>query len=93
MNRSLFAELTAGKTGERVNLDRAYKWIIEEMDYENFYRLAHLNFYDFDSNHSFDYEYAIPKTADSPKRREEFLEYLMYKLFQNLETYGVRLRG
>ncbi len=38
--------LLKGETGERANLKAVYKWILEEMGYEDFSKLAKLTFYD-----------------------------------------------
>lgn len=93
MNCALLNELLKGETGERVNLKRAYKWVLNEMSYENFSAFAKLEFVSEKPFYSFNYRYCIAKENDSPKAREDYLKYLMYKLIQNLDTKGVKLWG
>lgn len=84
-------ELLKGETGERANLKATYKWILEEMDYEDFRRLARLTFFDYNGGYPFEYKYMVDKKHDSKKGREEYMKYLAYKLLQNLDTEGVQL--
>lgn len=84
-------KLLKGETGERANLKATYKWILTEMSYENFSKLAKLNFYDHNSGYPFGYNYRVDKKHDSKKGREEYMKYLAYKLSQNLDTEGVEL--
>ena len=93
MNCQLFNELHKGEIGERFNLKRTYKWILNEMDYEDFKVFAKLQFVNTNPPYPFEYSYRISKEADSSKAREEFIKYLMYKLIQNLDTEGVKLWG
>lgn len=83
--------LLKGETGERANLKATYKWILEEMDYEDFRKLARLAFYDHNGGYPFEYKYMVDKEHDSKKGREEYLKYLAYKLVQNITTDGVEL--
>ena len=84
-------ELLKGETGERANLKAVYKWILEEMSYEDFERLAKLTFYDHNGGYPFEYKYMVDKEPDSKKAREEYIKYLAYKLIQNISTEGVEL--
>lgn len=87
-------KLKGKEEGERLNLKQTYKWVLEEMSYEDFRKLARLAF----MNHRvlvpypFDYRYEVEKKGDSKKAREEYLKYLAYKLVQNLFTDGVELQ-
>lgn len=84
-------ELLKGEIGERANLKAVYKWILTEMDYEDFEKLAKLTFYDHNGGYPFEYKYRVDKKHDSKKGREEYMKYLAYKLLQNLDTEGVEL--
>lgn len=84
-------ELKDGEEGERVNLKAAYKWLINDMSYQDFRAFATLRFTSKNSTYPFSYRYAVSKKNDSPRRREEYLKYLMYKLIQNIETPGVEI--
>lgn len=84
-------ELLKGETGERANLKAVYKWILEEMSYEDFSKMAKLTFYDHNGGYPFEYKYMVDKKHDSKKGREEYIKYLAYKLIQNLDTDGVDL--
>lgn len=83
--------LLKGETGERANLKAVYKWILEEMSYEDFSKLAKLNFYEHNGGYPFNYKYMVNKKADSKKAREEYIKYLAYKLIQNIATDYVEL--
>ena len=84
-------ELLKGETGERANLEAVYKWILEEMSYEDFSKLTKLTFYDHNGGYPFGYKYMVDKKRDSKKAREEYIKYLAYKLIQNIDTEGVEL--
>lgn len=88
MNRQ---ELLKGETGERANLEAVYKWILWEMSYEDFSKLAKLTFYDHNGGYPFEYKYMVDKKHDSKNSREECIKYLAYKLIQNIATEGVEL--
>lgn len=85
-----FNELRKGESGERLNLKKSYEWIINEMDYKDFRRLAVLR---FRGSYSFRYKYMVDEEHDTPEAREDYLKYLMYKLVQNLETPSVELES
>lgn len=85
-----FNELRKGESGERLNLKKSYEWVINEMDYKDFRRLAVLR---FRGSCSFRYKYMVDEEHDSPAAREDYLKYLMYKLIQNLETPSVELES
>lgn len=76
---------------ERAYLDEVYKWILKELDYESFTKLAQLRCVD-ENGQPFTYFYRVRAERDTPKAREDYLEYLAYKLLQNVSTPGVRLR-
>lgn len=89
MGKMTLTELKADETGERLNLEASLKWILNEMKYEDFVKLTKLDFCTL--SYPFHYEYHIMKEYDTPKSREEYLKYYMYKLYQNLETPDVEL--
>ena len=93
MNCAVLQELLKGEDGERVNLKRAYKWVLNEMNYEDFRAFATLHFADTRSGYNFNYRYMVNEERDTPSAREDYLKYLMYKLIQNLDTDGVKLWG
>jgi len=93
MNCATLAELLKGEEGERVNLKRAYKWVLNEMEYEDFEAFAQLSFYDMTGMYGFGYKYCVNKEHDSPSAREDYLKYLLYKLIQNIDTPHVKLSG
>ena len=86
-------ELKGKEEGERLDLKLTYKWILNEMSYEDFRKLFVLRFenkrYD-EVEYTFEYSYRPGK--DSAEARENFLKYLAYKLIQNLATNGVELK-
>lgn len=93
MNHQLLSELKSGEKGERLNLKGAWQWILNEMEYEDFKAFAKIEFIKMSPGYTFSYRYMVSKETDSPKAREEYIKYLMYKLVQNLDTDGVRLWG
>lgn len=76
-------ELRKNESGERLNLKAAYKWILTEMPYEDFCHLARLTFFAKTLGYSFSYEYMVPKDQDTKRAREDYIKYLLYKLYQN----------
>lgn len=82
--------LHEGENGERLNLKKTFDWILNEMSYEDFRRLAVLR---FRGPYPFRYKYMVRKEKDTPEAREDYLKYLMYKLIQNLETPSVELES
>ena len=86
-------ELKGKEEGERLNLKLFYKWILNDMSYEDFCKLFVLRF----ENKRYDkveycFEYSYRPEQDSSEARENFLKYLAYKLIQNLATNGVELK-
>lgn len=86
-------ELKGKEEGERLDLKLTYKWILNEMSYEDFCKLFVLRF----ENKRYDkveytFEYSYRPEMDSKEARENFLKYLAYKLIQNLATNGVELK-
>ena len=91
--RESIMELYEGEEGERFNLKRSYKWILNEMSYKDFRAFATLHFVDTRGGYSFDYKYMVEEEHDTPSAREDYLKYMMYKLVQNIETPSVKLWG
>lgn len=89
----VFRELHAGENGERLNLDATYEWILNGMSYADFRKLSVLRFVEINQGYDFKYEYMIDQKHDCQTARKEYLQYLAYKLVQNLATPGVELRG
>ena len=88
-------ELKGDKKGERLDIKKTFKWIIEEMGYEDFKKLTTLSFTTTRGDgepYDFDYRYMVSEMSDSKKARKDYLEYYMYKLVQNLMTDGVGLK-
>ena len=86
-------KLKGKEMGERLDLKLTYKWILNEMSYEDFCKLFVLRF----ENKRYDkveycFEYSYRPEKDSKEARENFLKYLAYKLIQNLATNGVELK-
>ena len=86
-------KLKGKEMGERLDLKLTYKWILNEMSYEDFCKLFVLRF----ENKRYDkveycFEYSYITERDSKEARENFLKYLAYKLIQNLATNGVELK-
>lgn len=92
-NPDEFCFLKNNKTGERFDLNRARKWIITSLPYDDFVKLTTIwfkcNF--VEKPYRFNYRYDILPKDDTPKRRIDYLEYLYYKIYQNLYTNGVEL--
>lgn len=86
-------ELHKGEEGERLNLKRTYKWLLNEMSYDDFRAAFVLRCVSTNPSYPFVYKYMVMEENDSPKAREEYLKYLMYKLVQNIETPSVKLMG
>lgn len=83
MNFEKIMELKNGKDGERLDIKKTFKWIMEDMSYDDFEKLARLTFQS--TTGPFTYRYRINEKADSPATRKDYVEYLCYKLVQNLE--------
>lgn len=94
MNYEKLMKLKGDKTGERLDLKQTYKWLLGDMEYEDFKKLTTLRFICHYTNpaYPFQYEYMVSKKDDSKRAREEYLEYLAYKLIQNLMTESVELQ-
>lgn len=84
-------KLKNGEDGERLDLAESYKWIINDMTYEDFRAFAVLRC--ATPEYDFSYKYMVDEKHDSPKAREDYLKYFMYKLIQNLDDPMVRLNG
>ena len=86
-------KLKGKEMGERLDLKLTYKWILNEMSYEDFCKLFVLRFekkrYD---KVEYCFEYSYITENDSKEARENFLKYLAYKLIQILATNGVELK-
>lgn len=88
-------KLKGKEMGERLDIKQAYKWVLNEMEYKGFRALTELRFKDCRPNHTeyeFSYRYMTDEEHDSPKAREDYLKYYMYKLIQNLMTEGIELQ-
>lgn len=95
MDYEKLMKLKGKETGERLDLKQTYKWILNEMSYENFRALTELRFGYYRPNHTkyeFSYKYMTDEKHDSPKARRDYLKYYFYKLIQNLATEGIELR-
>lgn len=86
-------ELKKGEEGERLNLEKAYEWVIHKMDYDDFRAFTTLKFFETRAGYPFSYEYMVKKEKDTPRAREDYLKYFMYKLVQNIGTPYVKLGG
>lgn len=93
MGYETIAKLKNKEEGERLDIKRTYKWVLEEMEYEDFRKLAKLRFMNYRVHipYDFEYNYLVEKKDDSRKSREDYLKYLAYKLVQNLATEDVEL--
>lgn len=87
-------KLKGDKEGECLDLKQTYKWLVEDMEYEDFKKLTTLRFicHRTEVSYPFQYEYMTDKKHDSKSAREDYLEYYMYKLIQNLMTEGIELQ-
>ena len=82
-------KLKGKETGERLNLKAGFKWICNNLEYKDFVKIFKLTGYDFKGD-PFTYVYAQSPETDTPKNREDYIKYLMYKLYQNSNTPNVR---
>lgn len=84
--------LKHNKTGERFDLKRARKWFIT-LPYDDFVKLTTIWFKcNFVAKpYRFNYHYDVAQKDDTIRRRIDYLEYLYYKIYQNLCTKGVEL--
>lgn len=94
MDYEKLMKLKGKETGERLDLKQTYKWVLNEMSYEDFCKLFILRFKDehYGEEVDYEFEYSYRPEIDSKEAREEYLKYLAYKLIQNLATSGVELR-
>ena len=93
MDYEKLMKLKGKEEGERLDLKQTYKWVLNEMSYEDFRKLFVLRFkneQDGEVGYYFEYSYRAEK--DNKKAREDYLKYLAYKLIQNLATNGIELR-
>lgn len=81
------------KTGEAFDLKRARKWLVNSLPYPDFVKLTTVKFINnrVAKPYTFSYIYNISAKDDTPARREKYLEYLYYKIYQNLATEGIEL--
>lgn len=75
-------KLKGKETGERLDLKAGFKWICNNLSYKEFVNTFKLVGFDPRGN-LFTYIYMQSPDTDTPKNREEYIKYLMYKLFQN----------
>lgn len=81
-------KLKGKETGERLDLKAGFKWICNDLPYKDFVRVFKLTGYNFRGD-PFTYVYMHLPDTDTPKNREEYIKYLMYKLYQNSNTPNV----
>lgn len=81
------------RLGEAAKPDEFFKWLYYEMDYDDFSAFAKLSFREKQSGYAFNYRYMIERRKDSPKAREEYIRYLMWKLAQNVLDPNIELEG
>lgn len=81
------------KSGEAFDLKRARKWLVNSLPYPDFVKLTTVRFKNnrVAKSHTFSYFYNIDVINDTPAKREKYLEYLYYKIYQNLATEGIDL--
>lgn len=86
--------LKNNEEGEKFDLKRFHKWVINSMPYDDFCKFAKLRFMNnrVESSYLFEYNYLVEPKNDTPKAREEYLKYLAYKMYQNLATEGIILQ-
>lgn len=94
MDYEKFAKLKGKEKGERLDIKQVYKWLLEDMDYEDFRKLTTLNFSNTRAGepYVFSYRYMREKKHDSKKTRQDYLKYYFYKLIQNIYTEGIDLQ-
>lgn len=94
MNYEKLMKLKGNEEGERLDIKQAYKWVLEDMDYEDFRKLTTLCFSNKRAGETYDfsYRYMCEKKHDSKKTREDYLKYYFYKLIQNIYTEGIDLQ-
>lgn len=83
--------LKKNETGERLDIERTFDWILKDMSYEDFCAFAKLRCVDTEVGYQFAYQYRCNEEHDTPEAREDYLKYLCYKLVQNIATPGVKL--
>lgn len=81
------------KKGEAFDLKRARKWLVNSLPYPDFVKLTTVRFRNNGpaKSYTFSYFYNIDVINDTPAKREKYLEYLYYKIYQNLATEGIDL--
>lgn len=94
-NNEEYFYLKGKETGEALDLKKTLKWITIAMPYDDFKKLAKLSFInkrvDGDVIYEFEYSYHTPPERDTPRKRENYLKFLAFKLYQNLTTEGIEL--
>ena len=85
--------LKNNKIGERFDLKRGIKCLITNLSYDEFVKLTTIWFKcnRVPKPYRFNYHYDVLEKDDTTKRRIDYLEYLCYKIYQNLCTNGVEL--
>jgi len=81
------------KKGEAFDLKRARKWLVKSLPYPDFVKLTTVRFTNnrVAKPYTFGYLYQVSAKDDTPAKREKYLEYLYYKIYQNLATEGIEL--
>lgn len=93
MDYEEFGRLKGNEVGERLDIEKAFEWVLKGMKYEDFKKFATLRFKNnrVQAPYDFKYNYLIEEAEDSEETREEFIKYYFYKLIQNLYTDGIEL--
>lgn len=92
-NPDEFYFLKQNKTGERFDLKRGIKFLITNLSYDEFVKLTTIWFKcnRVPKSYRFNYHYDVLEKDDTTKRWIDYLEYLCYKIYQNLTTNAVEL--
>ncbi len=86
-----FMKLKHKETGEHLDIERTFEWMLKEMPREDFEKIARLGFrVKGPDGYNFCYQYR-PGGKDTPEARLDFIKYLLYKLVQNLSDERVEL--
>lgn len=92
--KAIMAMRCKGDRAEALELKPMLNWILEKLPYKDFRKLFTLGFTantgDLDQYY-FAYSYHVLEKDDTPKARKAYLEYLAFKLLQNLATPSVEL--
>lgn len=76
---------------EKVDLNKFYKFVLEEMSFKDFKKFFKLRFMEKRRDSEFEYFYNILEEDDSKELRKEYLQYLAFKYLQNTNEEGIEL--